>query len=155
MWGLYMDMEEIEEFDKLKTQVLKYVLYKKRSESEVREKFSKNTGNILDNVIEYLKENDYIDDTVYIEKSVNEFMRLKNMSIREIQYKLLAKGINKDVIDDYIYNNKEELLEYELKSAKQIMIKKEIVMDKDKIIDYLRKKGYMQETIKIISIEEN
>ena len=134
---------------------LKYVLYKKRSEAEVREKFSKNTGNMLDNVIEYLKENEYIDDTVYIEKAVNEFMRLKNMSIKEVQYKLLSKGISKDNIDNYIYNNREELLEYELNSAKQIMIKKENILEKDKIIDYLRKKGYMQETIKIISLEDN
>ena len=150
-----MNIGEIEEFDKLKTQVLKYVLYKKRSEAEVREKFSKNTGNMLDNVIEYLKENEYIDDTVYIEKAVNEFMRLKNISIKEVQYKLLSKGISKDNIDNYIYNNREELLEYELNSAKQIMIKKENILEKDKIIDYLRKKGYMQETIKIISLEDN
>lgn len=150
-----MNIGEIEEFDKLKTQVLKYVLYKKRSEAEVREKFSKNTGNMLDNVIEYLKENEYIDDTVYIEKAVNEFMRLKNMSIKEVQYKLLSKGISKDNIDNYIYNNREELLEYEINSAKQIMIKKENILGKDKIIDYLRKKGYMQETIKIISLEDN
>ncbi len=149
------NIEELEEFDKLKTQVLKYVLYKKRSEAEVREKFSKNTGNLLDNVIEYLKENQYIDDTVYIEKAVNEFMRLKNMSIKEVQYKLLSKGISKDNIDNYIYNNREELLEYELNSAKQIMIKKENILEKDKIIEYLRKKGYMQETIKIISLGDN
>ena len=149
------NIEEIEEFDKLKTQVLKYVLYKKRSEAEVREKFSKNTGNMLDNVIEYLKENEYIDDTVYIEKAVNEFMRLKNMSIKEVQYKLLSKGISKDDIDNYIYNNREELLEYELNSAKQIMIKKENILEKDKIIEYLRKKSYMQETIKIISLDDN
>lgn len=148
-------MDNIEEFDKLKTQVLKYVLYKKRSEAEVREKFSKNTGNMLDNVIEYLKENEYINDTAYIEKAVNEFMRLKNMSIKEVQYKLLSKGIRKDNIDNYIYSHKEELLEYELNSAKQIMIKKENIMEKDKIIEYLRKKGYMQETIKIISLEDN
>ena len=149
------NIEELEEFDKLKTQVLKYVLYKKRSEAEVREKFSKNTGNLLDNVIEYLKENQYIDDTVYIEKAVNEFMRLKNMSIKEVQYKLLSKGISKDNIDNYIYNNREELLEYELNSAKQIMIKKENILEKDKIIEYLRKKSYMQETIKIISLDDN
>ena len=31
----------IEEFDKLKTKVLKYVLYKKRTEQEVWQKFSK------------------------------------------------------------------------------------------------------------------
>ena len=146
-------MEEIEEFDQLKTQVLKYVLYKKRSEAEVREKFSKNTGKMLDDVIEYLKENDYINDTSYIEKSVNEFRRLKSMSIKEIQYKLLAKGLDKDNIDNYIYENREELLEYELNSAQQIMIKKQSTMEKEDIIKFLQKKGYMQEIIKIVSDE--
>ena len=33
-------MYTIEEFDKEKTKVLKYILYKKRSENEVRAKFS-------------------------------------------------------------------------------------------------------------------
>ena len=147
-------MENIEEFDKLKTQVLKYVLYKKRSEAEVRQKFLKNTGNMLDNVIEYLKKNGYIDDNQYIQKSVAEFIRLKNMSIKEVQYKLLSKGINKDLIDDYIYNNKEDLLEYEINSAKKIFLKKQNTLEKEGILDYLRKKGYMSETIKIIELEE-
>ncbi len=147
-------MENIEEFDKLKTQVLKYVLYKKRSEAEVRQKFLKNTGNMLDNVIKYLKENGYIDDNQYIQKSVAEFIRLKNMSIKEVQYKLLSKGINKDLIDDYIYNNKEDLLEYEINSAKKIFLKKQNTLEKEGILDYLRKKGYMSETIKIIELEE-
>lgn len=148
------DIQNLEEFDKLKTQVLKYVLYKKRSEAEVREKFSKNSGNVLDDVIECLKENNYINDTAYIEKSVNEFMRLKNLSIKEIQYKLMSKGLNKRDIEDYIYENREILVEYELTSAKQIFIKKQLSMEKEKIIEYLRKKGYMQEIIKIIESEE-
>ena len=32
-------MQDIEEFDKLKTKVLKYILYKKRTEQEIRQKF--------------------------------------------------------------------------------------------------------------------
>lgn len=146
-------MEEIEEFDKLKTKVLKYVLYKKRSEVEIRQKFSENAGKMLDNVVEYLKENNYINDNLYIEKTVNEFQRLKNMSIKEIEYKLLVKGIKKDNIDEYIQKNKEELLEYELNSAKNIYMKKQMIMDKEDIIFYLRKKGYVQDIIK--TIEEN
>ena len=145
-------MDEIEEFDKLKTQVLKYVLYKKRSEAEVRQKFSKNAGKMLDNVIQYLKENEYIDDDQYIEKSIKEFQRLKNMSIHEIKYKLLTKGLNKDKIDNYIYNNKEELLEYEINSAKNIFIKKEMSMQEEEIIMYLKKKGYLSETIELIKL---
>lgn len=147
-------MDEIEEFENLKTQVLKYALYKKRSEAEIRQKFSKNAGKMLDNVVQYLQENNYINDSIYIEKTVNEFQRLKNMSIKEIEYKLLSKGIKKDDIDNYIYEKKEELLEYELNSAKNIFVKKQTTMSKEEIIIYLRKKGYANDIIKVIEVEE-
>jgi len=147
------NMEEIEALDKLKTQVLKYVLYKKRSEAEVREKFSKNSGNMLDDVIEFLKENDYINDKTYIEKTVNELMRLKNLSMKEIKDKLLAKGLDKSSIEDYLDEKREELIDYELNSAKQIASKKQMTMEQEKVIEYLRKKGYRQEIIKMIETE--
>ena len=147
-------MDEIEEFDKLKTQVLKYVLYKKRSEAEIRQKFSKNAGKMLDNVVQYLHDNDYINDDEYIKKSVNEFQRLKNMSIKEIEYKLLSKGLSKDKIDSYIYQNKEELIDYEMQSAKNIFIKKQTILSKEEIIQYLNKKGYMSEVISEIEEEQ-
>ena len=141
--------KELEEFDKLKTKVLKYVLYKKRTENEVRQKFSENTGNLLNNVIEYLKQENYINDFSYIERCVNEMQRLKNLSIKEVKYKLLAKGLSSRLIDDYICENKEEMLEYEINSAKTILIKKQNTMEQEDILNYLRKKGYMEETITI------
>lgn len=143
-------MDYVEEFDKLKTKVLKYILFKKRTEQEVRQKFTENTGNLLDNVIEYLKQENYINDTSYIEKSVNEIQRLKNLSIKEVKYKLLAKGLSSKLVDEYIYNHKEEMLEYEINSAKNILVKKSNTMEQEEIISYLMKKGYMQETIRII-----
>ena len=142
-------MEELEEFDKLKTKVLKYVLYKKRSEAEVRRKFADANDEMLDEVIQNLSENGYINDNSYIEKAVQEFMRLKNMSIKEIEYKLLSKGINKDKIENYISENREALLEYEQKSAKHIFIKKQTTMEEYNIIQYLKKKGYLSETIEL------
>ena len=142
-------MYTVEEFDKEKTKVLKYVLYKKRSEAEVRRKFADANDEMLDEVIQNLSENGYINDNSYIEKAVQEFMRLKNMSIKEIEYKLLSKGINKDKIENYIFENREALLEYEQKSAKHIFIKKQTIMEEDNIIQYLKKKGYLSETIKL------
>lgn len=144
------EFKNLEEFDKLKTKVLKYVLYKKRTEREVRQKFAENTGNLLDNVIEYLREENYINDSAYVEKSINELIKLKNLSIKEVKYKLLAKGISVNMVDDYIVDHKEEMLEYEINSAKNILNKKSNTMEQEDIINYLRKKGYMEETIKII-----
>ena len=90
---MYNDIENLELFDKLKTKVLKYVLYKKRTEKEVRQKFSSSdvNQNMLEDVIENLKENGYISDEKYIERAINEFMALKNLSIFEL-YSLFSNS---------------------------------------------------------------
>ena len=147
-------MYTIEEFDKGKTKILKYILYKKRSENEVRRKFAKELDeNMLEDIIEYLKEAKYINDNDYIRRTVNNFIILKNLSIKELKYKLLAKGLNKNVIEDYIYENKEELEEYEIKSISNIIYKKSLSMEQDEIKQYLLKKGYKSENINKV-IEE-
>lgn len=141
-------MYTIEEFDKQKTKVLKYILYKKRTEQEVRNKFSTTIDeNMLEDIIEYLKEAKYINDKEFIEKTINNFMLLKNLSIKEMQYKLIAKGLSKNDVEDYIYENKEELEQYEIKSAENILYKKSISMEQEEIKQYLLKKGYKLENI--------
>ena len=143
-------MYTVEEFDKEKTKVLKYVLYKKRSENEIRRKFEKEIDtSLLEDIIDYLKEAKYIDDKEYLRKAINNFIALKNLSIKEIKYKLQSKGINKEDIEDYIYDNKEELIEYEIKSAKNIIVKKNTSSEIDEIKQYLLKKGYQKENIEI------
>ncbi len=148
-------MYTIEEFDKQKTKVLKYILYKKRTENEVRIKFSSTIDeNLLEDIIEYLKQAKYIDDKEYIRKTVNNFIALKNLSIKELKYKLLSKGLSKNDIEDYIYDNKEELEEYEIKSISNIIYKKSTSMELEEIKQYLLKKGYKIENINK-AIEEN
>ncbi len=148
-----INFEEAEKFENLKTKVLKYILYKKRSEQEIRTKFKDEDENILEDVIEYLKEAGYINDNNYVEKSVNEFMNLKNMSIKEISYKLYQKGVPKDIIDNYICENKEKMLEYEISSAQKIILKKSN-LEENEIREFLYKKGYMKETVDIAILEE-
>lgn len=141
-------MDDIIAFDNLKTKVLKYILYKKRTEQEVRRKFAEVPENLLENVIEELKQNGYINDNSYIQRAVNEFMSLKTLSLKEISYKLYEKGIERDIIEKYIDENYDELIEYEKKCAKKIFIKKSNTMEKIDIITLLKKKGYREESIK-------
>ena len=116
-------MYSVEEFDKGKTKVLKYILYKRRTENEVRTKFQNVIDEqMLEDIIEYLKQAKYIDDKDYIDRLINNFKILKSMSQLELRYKLIAKGLSKDLIEDYMYE------------------KQEIVM-------YLMKKGYKKENI--------
>lgn len=141
-------MYTLEEFDKEKTKVFKYITYKKRTEHEIRTKFrGVIDNNMIDDIIEYLKEAGYVDDYNFMEKQVNQYMLLKNMSIKELKYKLYSKGIEPKLIDKYIENNIEELVEYEKKSAKNIINKKSSSMDKEEIKMFLLKKGYKGENI--------
>ena len=140
--------DELENYDKLKTKVLKYVVYKKRTENEIIQKFSKDIDeDTLYKIIDELKENKYINDDDYIKRSVNEFMSLRNLSMWEIKYKLMSKGIKGDKIDDYFSNNYETLIEYEKKSAENIVRKKKN-LDTIEIKKYLIKKGYKEESIR-------
>ena len=95
-------MENIEEFDKLKTQVLKYVLYKKRSEAEVRQKFLKNTGNMLDNVIEYLDSLVYNLSQVPKKKDIENALKTNNDElIGMVANTIKELGITKENLDKF------------------------------------------------------
>ncbi|MGN1327635.1 MAG: regulatory protein RecX [Clostridia bacterium] len=142
-------MYTIEEYDREKSKVLKYVLYKKRSKQEVKNKFHNTIEDeMLNDIIEELEENEYIDDNNYIERAINEFVALNNLSLKEVKYKLMAKGISNDLIEEYISKNSEEMENYEIKSAKNLIIKKQNQMDEDSIIQFLLKKGYRTSNIR-------
>lgn len=142
---------QLVEFDNLKTKVLKYIVYKKRTEREVRQKFSSSSvdQNLLDDVIENLKENGYINDESYIQRAMNEFLAINTLSLKEIRNKLYAKGLERDIIDTYFSNHEEQLEEYEIACAKKIAIKKQTQMEQTDIENFLYRKGYTKESIRL------
>lgn len=147
--------EEAEKVEKLRNKMLKYIVYKKRTEAEIRQKFSEEDENMVEDAIEYFKELNYINDMVYIERAVKEYMALKNMSIKELSYKICQKGVGKSLVDDYICQNKESMLKYEISSAKAIIIKKQSTLEEQEIKEFLFKKGYMSESVSIAFEEVN
>ena len=138
-----IDLEKLKEFDEQKTKVFKYITYKKRTEQEVRNKFrGQIEEQMLEDIIEYLKEAKYLDDYEFIEKQVREYMNLKTMSITEMKYKLATKGLDRKLIDKYIESNYDELKEYEQKCIEKIKSKKSGTMEEQELNQYLYRKGY-------------
>ena len=137
-----LDFKKLKEFDKQKTKVFKYITYKKRTEQEVRKKFKGQIEDeMLEEIIEYLKEAKYLDDYDFIERQVREYMNLKTLSIKEIKYKLMTKGLDRKLIEQYIDKNYEELNEYEKRCAEKIKQKKS-GSSEEEIRQYLYRKGY-------------
>ncbi len=137
-----------EEFDKAKTQVLKYILYQKRCTQEVRKKFTgKIEENMLEDIIEYLTNAGYINDNSYIQSKIEYFKNLKNLSIKEVRYKLIAKGIDNRQFENYMDKNYDSLNEYEIKSAYNILLKKQNTCEQEEVKRYLYRKGYKSDNI--------
>ena len=148
----FADEEKLAQLDKrekLKTKVLKYIMFKKRTEKEVREKFANEDESMLEEVVEILKDLGYINDVSYVERFIDDAINLKNLSLYELKYKLCAKGINRNIIDEYFSQNEDKLLDYEKKSAQNVINKKKKTMEIEDIKLYLRKKGYKEESIRV------
>lgn len=142
-------MYTIDEFDRQKTKILKYIIFKKRTEYEVRQKFKNIVeDNLLEDIIQDLKENLYINDDDYIKRAVNEFMAINTLSIKQIKYKLYSKGLKSDLIESYIENHEEELQEYEKNNAENIVQKKINAVEEEKLKNFLKTKGYKEDSIK-------
>ena len=124
-------------FEVAKEKALRYLVTAKKTEQEVRNKLKKCNfeESIIEDVISYLKDLDYINDKDYIDAYIRQCMRLQSYSIYEIKQKLLQKGIKKDIIE-----NKLELL-YESDYEKDIVEK--LLNNKLKNMEDLKKKQYL------------
>ena len=125
----------------LEDKLVKYVVFKKRTVNEVRQKCKtlKYEEETIEEIIEYLIENGYLNDENYVERYIQNVMKLKNCSINEINIDLLKRGIHDDLIEKYIT---EELEEFEEDSAKILAEKKVKTMEIEKVKRYLINKGF-------------
>ena len=103
---------------------------------------------MLEEIIDELEENGYIDDSNYIERAVKEYVALNALSLKEVKYKLMAKGIKSGLIEDYFSEHQDEMQEYEINSAKKLILKKQNQMDETTLMQFLLKKGYKTENIR-------
>lgn len=139
----------IEELEKQKVKVMNYIVYKKRTRQEVKNKFATIIPPVqLQEILIYLEQAGYLSDDDYIRRAVEEFMALKNLSLQEVKYKLYQRGIKRNDLEDYIANNEERLKQYELQSAKNLLLKRAKQEEIKSTVQYLRRKGYKEETIK-------
>ena len=128
--------------------IMKYVLFKKRTENEVRKKCTmlNYEESYIDEVIEYLKEAGYINDKIYIQKYINDITKLKHMSIAQIRMDLIQRGVDSDLIENCI--NDEMINQFEFESALYLLNKKlRSGDDIEKIKRFLFNKGYSYSNI--------
>lgn len=108
---------------------------------------------VIENVLDELQENDFIDDAGFAEKFAADKNKLNNWGPAKIRQHLQKKGIDRDVISSSIekafenQNYREIFLNLVLKRKRHFLREEDPFKRKKKIFDYLCRKGYRPENI--------
>lgn len=144
-------MEKTPEYIKARGKAIKYIMYKFRTEHEVRNKLLELEFNedIIDKVIFDLIELEYINDNEYVKKFIESNKKSKKNSKSMIKLKLRDKGIDIVTIDKYFIENDFN----EIDTIKNILLKKRFSSnleyeEKNKIIAYCVRKGFCLSDVK-------
>ncbi len=133
---------DIMNFEQAKEKAVKFLVLQLRTEKEVYDKLKKIEVDeeIIDEVITYLKSIRYIDDEKYVEAYLRQCSNIPKYSLYEIKMKLIAKGIDKELVKEKIENWEDE--QYENKLTQKLLNTKLKNMEPLKQKAYLYRRGF-------------
>ena len=122
------DLDKVlEENDKLSSyyESIKYISRKMRSTKEIKE-YLKNkeiSDSVIDETINRLKENNFLNDDLYLKAYVTDRLNLSNDGPNKIKKNLIKLGIFENKINDYLSNIDESIYEERIKAYADKKIK--------------------------------
>ncbi|MBI4089634.1 MAG: regulatory protein RecX [Candidatus Levybacteria bacterium] len=151
-----------QDFEKFYNKALKFLSYRPRSEKEVGDRLRirnqesgiRNLDLLIDQVIQKLKEYNFLSDLGFAKKWIEERRRLKPRSLRLIKLELRRKGISEEIIESIIHDSR-FMIQSDLEQAK-ILVQKRLQRLKglpteeifQKLGRYLVARGFDWDTIK-------
>ncbi len=129
-------------FEQAKEKAVKYLVLTLRTENEVRNKLKKIDveEDVIEDVIKYLKEINYINDSNYIDSYIRQCIKIPKYSKYEIKMKLLQKGIDKNLLEEKLESY--DLIEYEKNIVEKLKNGKLKDMEPLKQKVYLYRRGF-------------
>lgn len=146
------DILRVEEQNKVTNHALKLLSYRQRSEKEIYDALKRKgfEYSYIENVINYCKEYNYLDDRAFAESFIKDKINLNKYGPERIRYELILKGISKDIINELLVIDYDEQYEIAMKIAE----KKLKSYEKDdrnsiyrKLSGFLQRKGYPYDII--------
>lgn len=146
--------------EKLLDRVYRFLAIRNRSEKEVRDyllkklqKYQSSSPSIefVNEIVNQLKEEGLINDLEFIEWWVEQRSAFKPKGVYALKQELLQKGINKDLVDQYFQDcpqNESQLAEEALKKKIRLWQNLSSEKRKEKMINFLRRRGFGFEVIK-------
>lgn len=142
--------EELEEKDRKEQAyngLMNYISYRERCESEVNDwLFRKGFPDLRSELIQRLKDRDFLNDERFAEMFVRDRVNLKQWGPLRLRQELLKKRISRDIIERSIVNISEDVdfhaMAADLAARKVKTIPKPTLKDKQRIWSYLQRRGY-------------
>ncbi len=133
---------------------LKYISSKLRTEKEIRKKLKNFNNDAIKYTLDRLKDNGYLNDSLYIKSYINDEVNLRLIGPNKIIYNLTKLGFKKDDIINYLNTIEQDLWLNKIRKY----IKKRIEsnhnlssnMLKQKILQELIIKGFYKEDINLL-----
>ena len=145
---------------------LKVINYRPRCEAEIRKKMAEKgySRKLIDNTIDYLIENDFLNDTRFAKLYIESKLHQNQYGPNRIRYQLLQLGLDRSIVDNALrdlYENNGDYEDYSEYNTALILAKKKLssLGNNDsaakyrKLSGFLGRKGYSYEVISRICSE--
>ena len=124
-----------------------YCLYQDRCINEVKYKLYsfKVSSQLVENIVEYLIDNDYLNEERYTKMFIQGKLRIKKWGRIKLKYELRSKGIDIKIINEHINQiNEEDYIEYfnEFSTNKIKFLKGSNNQKKRSFINYFTYRGW-------------
>ena len=144
-----LEMKYFSDIERAKSRAINYISGKLKTKYEVRLKLKENgfVEDVIDEVLDILEKEEYLNDKVYCEIFIEDKKKLNGYGKNKIKSLLIQKGISKNIFEDFLneFEYDEEFdnaLKMGIKKLELLSNEEDNFKKKQKIINYLTYRGF-------------
>lgn len=144
-----LEMKYFSDIERAKSRTINYISGKLKTKYEVRLKLKENgfAEDVIDEVLDILEKEEYLNDKVYCEIFIEDKKKLNGYGKNKIKSLLIQKGISKNIFEDFLneFEYDEEFdnaLKMGIKKLELLSNEEDNFKKKQKIINYLTYRGF-------------
>lgn len=144
-----LEMKYFSDIERAKSRAINYISGKLKTKYEVRLKLKENgfTEEVIDEVLDILEKEEYLNDKIYCEIFIEDKKKLNGYGKNKIKSLLIQKGISKNIFEDFLdeFEYDEEFdnaLKMGIRKLNLLSNEEDKFKKKQKIINYLAYRGF-------------
>lgn len=144
-----LEMKYFSDIERAKSRAINYISGKLKTKYEVRLKLKENgfAEDVIDEVLDILEKEEYLNDKVYCEIFIEDKKKLNGYGKNKIKSLLIQKGISKNIFEGFLneFEYDEEFdnaLKMGIKKLELLSNEEDNFKKKQKIINYLTYRGF-------------